>query len=176
MTIFVGGVHAVGKTFLLKTTCEELAIKHATASQLIKEQRGLTNWTVSRQVNEIKQNQEALIAAVRRIKNGGEAIVLDGHFVLRREANVHEKINTKTFAELMIDGVILLEAPSTIIADRLLQRGDKTWTLKEIETFSQKEFEHAEAVCRTLNLPLVKLSMPSKLTLRNTIENLLADQ
>lgn len=172
MTLFVGGGHAVGKTFVLKPVCEELAIRHATASQLIKEQRGLANWTVSRQVNDIDENQRALVAAVRRIEKGGETVVLDGHFVLRREINIHEEIGVETFAQLMIHGVLLLEAPSTIIADRLLQRGDTTWVLEEIEIFAQRELKHAEAVCRYLKVPLVRLNMPSESMVRDAVTKL----
>lgn len=166
MTLFVGGVHAVGKTFVLKPVCEGLGLRHATASQLIKEQRGLANWTVSRQVEDIDENQRALIAAVRRLEEGGETVVLDGHFVLRRGVNAHEKIGLETFAQLMIRGVILLEAPSATIADRLLRRGDTTWDQAEIEVFAQSELEQAQAVCRQLGLPLVRLSSASELDVR----------
>lgn len=169
MTLFVGGAHAVGKTFVLKPVCESLGVRHANASQLIKEQRGLSNWTISRQVDDIDENQRALVAAVRRLEYGGERIVVDGHFVLRRGVGAHEKIGSDTFVQLMVRGVILLEAPTVIIADRLLQRGDATWDLSEIEAFAQKELEHAEAVCRQLKVPLVRLCMPSELEVREAI-------
>lgn len=174
MTLFVGGVHAVGKTFVLKTVCERLRLRHATASQLIREQRGLASWTVSRQVADIDENQAALIAAVRRLELGDEKVVLDGHFVLRRGANVHEKIGVDTFAQLMFKGVILLEAPAGIIADRLLTRGDSTWAPSEIEAFAQAESEHSESVCQQLKIPLVKLFLPSEEEVRETVERLMA--
>jgi adenylate kinase len=172
MTLFVGGVHAVGKTFVLKSACEELGVRHATASQLIKEQRGLANWTVSRQVDDIDENQRALVAAVRRIEEGGETVVLDGHFVLRRGINIHEKIGIETFAQLMVQAVLLLEAPGATIANRLLQRGDMTWEQSEIEVFAQKELEHAQTVCRGLGLPLVRLYSPSELEVRDVLAKL----
>lgn len=172
MTIFVGGVHAVGKTFVLKPVCEELGLRHSTASQLIKEQRGLANWSLSRQVNDIEENQHALVAAVRRLKEAGESLVLDGHFVLRQRVGMHEAIGLETFAQLMIQGVILLEAPSTTIATRLMQRGDTTWDPDEIEVFSQRELIHAETVCQELKIPLVKLCLPSEYDVRNAIREL----
>ncbi len=174
MTLFVGGVHAVGKTFVLKPVCESLGVRHATASQLIKEQRGLSNWTVSRQVDDIVENQHALVAAVKRLEQGGEKVVLDGHFVLRRGVGVHEKIGAETFVQLMVRGIILLEAPTAIIADRLLQRGDPSWELSEIEVFAQQELEHAEAVCRQLEVPLVRLCSPSELQVLDAVEKLSA--
>lgn len=158
MTLFVGGVHAVGKTFVLKPVCESLGVRYATASQLIKEQRGLSNWTISRQVDDIVENQRALVAAVKRLEHGGEKVVLDGHFVLRRGVGIHEKIGVETFVQLMVRKVILLETPTAIVADRLLQRGDTTWEQSEIKAFAQQELEHAETVCRQLEIPLVRLS------------------
>lgn len=156
MTLFVAGVHAVGKTFVLKPVCEKLGIRHATASQLIKEQRGLANWTTSREVENVDENQRALVEAVRRIEQGGETVILDGHFVLRRAVNVHERISVDTFAQLRVHGVILLEAPSVTIFDRLQQRGDTTWGMNEIEEFAQCELEHAESVCQKLMVHLVR--------------------
>lgn len=173
MTLFVGGVHGVGKTFVLQPVCESLGVRHATASQLIKEQRGLTNWSTSRQVDNIDENQCALVAAVKRLEQCGETIVLDGHFVLRRTVGVHEKIGTETFAQLMIRGVILLEAPSSTIADRLMRRGDTTWERSEIEIFARMELEHAEAVCQQLGVRLVRLCSPSEAKVRETVEKLL---
>jgi adenylate kinase len=161
MTLFVGGIHAVGKTFVLKPVCEELGVRHATASQLIKEQLGLANWTVSRQVDDIEDNQRALVAAVRRLEEGGETVVLDGHFVLRRGVNVHEQIGVETFAQLMVRGVI--------VADRLRGRGDATWEQSEIAIFAQKELEHAQTVCLELDVPLVRLCSPSMTEVRNAL-------
>ncbi|MFM0158925.1 ATP-binding protein [Paraburkholderia sediminicola] len=174
MTLFVGGVHAVGKTFILKPVCEGLGVRHATASRLIKEQRGLANWTLSRQVDDIDENQRALVAAVRRLEESGETVVLDGHFVLRRGVNIHEKIDVVTFAQLMVRGVILLEASCETVADRLRGRGDATWEQSEIEVFAQKELEHARTVCAELSVPLVRLCSPSTQEMRDALAALSA--
>ena len=172
MTRLVAGVHAVGKTFVLTPVCEALGVRHATASQLIKEQRGLANWTVSRQVNDIDENQRVLITAVRRLESTGNPVVLDGHFVLRRSAGVHEKIGCEIFLQLGIKGVLLLEAPAATILDRLLQRGDSTWGPSEIEAFSRMEHEHAEDVSRQLGCPLVRLHLPAESEVRDALAQL----
>lgn len=175
MTLFVGGVHAVGKTFVLKPVCARLGVRHATASQLIREQRGLANWTVSRKVDEIEENQRALVAAVRRIEHGGETVVLDGHFVLRRGVSIHERIGVDTFSELLVSGVILLEAPSVTVFERLQQRGDTTWEISEIEVFAHTELEHAKAVCKQLGVPLVRLHLPSESQVEDAMATLAGD-
>lgn len=175
MTLFVGGVHAVGKTYTLKPVCERLGVRHATASQLIRDQRGLANWTISRQVEDIDDNQRALIAAVRRIEKSGDQFILDGHFVLRREVNVHEMVGVDTFAQLHVRGVILLEAPSQTIFQRLQRRGDMTWKIDEIQKLVQMESEHAQSVCQQLDIPLVRLHQPSESEIRGAIERLAED-
>lgn len=95
--IFVGGIHAVGKTSILKPVCLHLQLRHASASQLIKEQRGFTSWTTSRQVDGIDENQLALVSAINQLRKNGEKIVLDGHFALRSAVGIHEKINPDVF-------------------------------------------------------------------------------
>ncbi|MGC5802692.1 ATP-binding protein [Ralstonia pseudosolanacearum] len=172
MTLFVAGVHAVGKTFVLKPVCESLGVRHATASQLIREQRGLASWTVSRQVDDIDENQRALIAAVHRLEQEGQKVVLDGHFVLRRAVGVHEQIGLEIYEQLMLHGVLLLEAEDAVIAERLLLRGDDTWSHAEIEVFAQKELQHAEFVCRQLGIPFVRLSSPSEEQVREAVAKL----
>lgn len=171
--LFVAGVHAVGKTFVLKPVCEGLGVRHATASQLIKEQRGLSNWTTSRQVDDVNENQTALVAAAQRLEQCGGKVVLDGHFVLRRAVGIHEKIGVETFSQLMIRAVILLEATSATVAERLMQRGDTTWDKTEIEIFAQKELEHAEFVCRELGIPLARLLSPPEQEVREIVSKLL---
>ncbi|MEK6667661.1 MAG: ATP-binding protein [Pseudomonadota bacterium] len=161
MTLFVAGVHAVGKTYLLQPVCEQLGYRHATASQLIREQRGQSNWTVSRQVGSVDENQLALVAAVDRLRAEGQTLVLDGHFVLRVGVNQHQVIEMDVFSKLQLKGVLLLEAPSDVVAERLAHRGDDTWTLDEIARFAEQERAHAQAVCRHLGVPLVSWTMPT---------------
>jgi adenylate kinase len=172
MTLFVCGVHAVGKTFILRPVCDALGVMHATASQLIQEQRGVENWTVSRKVDDVDENQRALVAAVRRLADAGRPVVLDGHFVLRRSAGVHEKIGAEIFAQLMVRGVLLLEASSATIGERLLSRGDTTWEPSEIQAFSKLEQEHAVAICQQLGIPIEILRSPTESEVRDALVKL----
>jgi len=161
MTIFVGGVHAVGKTYVLGPACQQLGVRHASASQLIKEQRGLQSWTATRQVRDIDDNQRALVDAVKRIEGEGQRLVLDGHFVLRRSVNDHERIDPQTYMHLGVSGLILFEARIETILDRLHRRGDHSWDMPELSAFAHSELTHAQTVASQLGLELVVLSMPS---------------
>ena len=68
MTTFIAGIHGVGKTYLAKPAAVRLGMTYATASQLIREERGRASWDASKMVDDVASNQAALVAAVSRIK------------------------------------------------------------------------------------------------------------
>lgn len=160
MTILIAGVHAVGKTFLAQPAAQELGLRYATASQLIREERGLSTWTATRQVTEIDENQAALVRAVARILNGGQRLLLDGHLVLRGRPQEHKRLAPEVFRCLQCERIVLLTAPVEIVLGRLRARGDDTWTLEEVEDFSSAEARHGEVVAASLGIPLMVLNLP----------------
>ncbi|HCY15045.1 MAG: hypothetical protein A2Z93_02770 [Curvibacter sp. GWA2_64_110] len=172
MTIFVSGVHAVGKTYLAKPACEALGFRYATASQLIREERGLSSWNANKVVNDIEQNQAALVAAVQRIKQSGLTLVLDGHFVLRKAAGIHERLPESVFHDLGCTGTILLSAPLQVIDERLIARGDTSWTADELLSFAAAEKQHAETISAALAIPLHVMETPSLANFQQTIDRL----
>lgn len=160
MTILIAGAHGVGKTFLAKPAAQELGLRYATASQLIREERGLATWTATRQVTDIDQNQVALIDAVARILKSGETLLLDGHLVLRSSPNVHHRLASDVFRGLQCRRIVLLTAPVATLLNRLGERGDDTWTSAELEAFSAAELQQAELVATDLAVPLTVLDLP----------------
>ena len=64
MIVFVGGIHGVGKTYLGEPVAKTLGVRHATASQLIREERGLQSWGSDKRVSDINDNQRALVSAM----------------------------------------------------------------------------------------------------------------
>lgn len=172
MTIFVAGVHAVGKTYLAKPACEALGFRYATASQLIREERGLKSWNANKVVSEVEQNQAALVAAVQRIKQSGLTLVLDGHFALRKAMGIHERLPESVFRDLGCSGTVLLSCPISVIADRLAARGDESWTTNEIAAFAAAEQQHAETISAALAIPLVTLEMPTLEVFQKAIRNI----
>ena len=161
MTIFVAGVHGAGKTFAAKPACEKLGLIHATASQLIREERGQPSWDAAKVVSEVEQNQLALVTAVRRVRERGAKLVLDGHFVLRRAAGDHERLSTEVFRAIGCTAVMLIRCPVPVLLERLQAREDKSWSETELSIFSEAEEEHGTYVARALKIPMVMLDMPS---------------
>lgn len=164
MTVFVAGIHGVGKTFLAAPAAERLGLKYATASQLIRAERGNASWNDSKQVNEVAANQAALIASVNRIKRNGEALLLDGHLVLRRAIDQHERLSPRVFHEIGCHVIVLVTCSTHVVLERLAARGDLSWRAAELEAFARAETEHAETVSRTLEIPLIVLDNPTRAT------------
>ncbi|MBU0916928.1 MAG: AAA family ATPase [Gammaproteobacteria bacterium] len=161
MTIFVAGIHGAGKTFATKPACQKLGLIHATASQLIREERGLASWDAGKVVSDVDLNQRALIAAATRIRQGGATLVLDGHFVLRRAPGVHERLSVDVFRALRCSSLLLIRSSLPVVLDRLRARQDMTWSDTELEKFSEAEDVHGAEVANALGITLTILDAPS---------------
>lgn len=162
MVIFLAGVHGVGKTFLGKPVAEFLGFQYATASSLIRtELNNKRSWTEDKRTKNVDDNQEALVAAVSRIIEANKTVlILDGHFVLRDEHGGLVSLSPELFKRLGVTSVILLEAPSLIVTERLVVRNVPS-SLEEIEELAEAERKNAEHVCSEIMVPLVKLRSPS---------------
>ena len=172
MTIFVAGVHGAGKTFAAKPACEKLGLIHATASQLIREERGQASWDAAKVVSEVAQNQLALVSAARRVRESGAKLVLDGHFVLRRAVGDHERLPTEVFRALGCTAVLLIRCPAPVLLERLQAREDKSWNETELAIFSEAEEKHGIHVARVLNIPMVILDLPSPQEMETYLQRL----
>ncbi len=161
MTIFIAGIHGVGKTYLAKPAADRVGLRYATASQLIREERGHASWDAAKKVDEVADNQAALIKAVERINASGQTLLLDGHLVLRKAIGEHERLPDVVFRDLDCSAIILLTCPVSTVLQRLSARGDVSWSEVEIRAFANAEHEQAEAVASSLRIPLTVLKAPS---------------
>lgn len=175
MIIFVAGVHGAGKTFATKTACQRLGFAHATASQLIKEERGQTTWDAAKLVSDVDQNQSALIAAVRRIREGGATLVVDGHFVLRRAPGNHQRLPVDVFRALGCSSILLIRSPVPVLLERLQARQDMSWSEAELTEFSKAEDAHGAEVAKLLSIPMKILDAPCDQEVEAWLERLSKD-
>lgn len=172
MTIFVAGVHGAGKTFATKPACQKLGLVHATASQLIKEERGQTSWDGAKVVSDVDQNQMALISAARRIRESGATLVIDGHFVLRRAPGTHERLSVDVFRALECSSVLLIRCPVPVLLERLHARQDTSWTEAEVADFSKAEDAHSAEVAEVMGIPIKALESPTAQEVETWLERL----
>lgn len=162
MIVFVGGIHGVGKTYLGAPAAKHLGIRHATASQLIREERGLQTWGADKRVAGIDENQAALISATARMRADGQRLLLDGHFVLRDTNGSLTEVDVEVFQDLRIGAVLLLTADIDVVLDRLHERGDHSWPESELQLLAQREEAHARLVATELGLQFKRLVSPTR--------------
>lgn len=160
MTLLVAGVHGVGKSYLCTQYAELYKARHESASSLIRQERRNPLSKTDKKVADIEANQLALAAAVLRILDGGQQLVLDGHFVLIDQRSGLVPLDDTIFAPLRLIGVVLIEAEHEIIANRLMER-DGSKSVVDIEKFVAAERAQAVAVTEKLGIPLNILDMPS---------------
>jgi len=159
--VFVGGIHGVGKTYLGAPAAKHLGIRHATASHLIREERGLQTWGADKRVAGIDENQAALISATARLRTGGQQLLLDGHFVLRGADGSLTEVGVQVFRDLQIRAVLLLATDIEVVLGRLHERGDHSWSESELRLLAEREEAHARLVATELRLPLKHLVSPA---------------
>ena len=173
MTIFVAGVHGAGKTFATKPACQKLGLVYATASQLIQEERGQVTWDGTKMVSDVDKNQAALISAVRRIRESGSILVIDGHFVLRRAPGTHERLPIDVFRALECSSVLLIRSPVPVLLERLHATQDMSWSEAELADFSKAEDAHSAEVADVLGIPLKTLDTPTAQEVETWLKRLL---
>jgi len=173
MIVFVGGIHGVGKTYLGAPVAKQLGMRHATASQLIREERGLQSWGTDKRVEGIDENQAALISATNRLRSSGEKLLLDGHFVLRGTKGEFNEIDPQVFRDLRIGAVLLLHANVDVVFERLQVRGDTSWTESELQTLAEREEGHARRVSAALEIEFRHLIDANHIELEQTIRTIL---
>ncbi|RED01301.1 ATP-binding protein [Ectopseudomonas oleovorans] len=161
MTIFVAGIHGVGKTYLCEAFSGRTAIPHRSASALIKSQRERVDWGKDKLVSGIDENQQALATAVGRCLLENADLLLDGHFVLKDVNGSFVRLAPKVFTSLTITAVVLIENTPSVIASRLSER-DGTAAAGNISEFLLAEREHSKLVSDILTCPLITLHAPSK--------------
>lgn len=170
--IFVAGVHGVGKTTLCSTVSDSLGYIHKSASQLIREAKTSAIAHSSKAVTDIPGNQQLLINEVSRITQSGQTLLLDGHLALLNSAMKAEAIPSKVFADLDINGVVIIQDKPSSIAARLKQRDGAGIGLEEIKALQRMESSRAKVVTNELGLPLFRVKAFDDLAFSKALETL----
>lgn len=155
-TIFIAGVHGVGKSSFSNKLKIKLNLPHYSASNLIKI-FDESLYFANKRITDINGNQDVLIKSISQNVTE-DTFILDGHFTLMKEDNNFEDIPIKTFKQLnIIQAILLLEQPE-VIFERMKKRENKiVLSIDEIENMQQRELQHAQYVCNNLSIPLTIL-------------------
>lgn len=171
--VFVGGIHASGKSYLAKNIIASYGYHTVSASQIIKDEQGEINDDKS--VIDLDSNQKRLINGLRKIEQLSSHIAIDGHFSLVGQNGMPEKVPLSVFRHINPGLIILATPPPAVIEERLSQRKESINLAISIEDFQKYEIEHAREIASQLSVPLLLLDTnQDKDTLHREIKKVLS--
>lgn len=121
----------------------------------------MQTWGADKRVAGIEDNQAALVSATSRLRDEGQRLLLDGHFVLRETDGSFTEVDVQVFRDLRISAVLLLSTELDVVLHRLRERGDHSWSESELQLLANFEEAHAHRVSAELCLPLTHLMSPT---------------
>ena len=152
-TVFVAGIHGVGKSTCCAAAAEVLNFRHITASQVIREAKSSAIAREGKLVANVDENQALLISGLTYLRESNGRILLDGHMTLQTSGGV-VAISVTAFRELAVDAlVVLLDSPEEV-RKRLELRDARPADVKAIRAHQASEVAHAEEVARALRIPV----------------------
>lgn len=150
--LFVGGIHGVGKSTICQRAFGPFGYQCETASSLISTHgRRIRN---DKRVQNVVDNQIALIEQLRLVRERYCRLLLDGHFTLVNGQRQIEPIEPKVFEAMNPDQLILIKGDPGEVTRRLAVRDGKKWTSSFLSRFQQAEEEHARYVSDKIGVPL----------------------
>jgi adenylate kinase len=154
-TVFVGGVHGIGKSTCCRRVAVTLGLLHHSASDLIRQQQcaAISSW--SKAVVDPAFNQSLLVQAVRRIAGAGtKTLLLDGHFTIPATSGSYELVPPEVFRELGTVHIVLFRGDAFGIWKRRIERDGRSPTIDEIQFQQDAEWNHAQQVAAHLCIPV----------------------
>lgn len=150
--IFVGGIHGVGKTTLCLKAFAPFGYYCKSASFLISAYGRRIN--KNKQVNDIYDNQTALIEQLALEKKKHCRFLLDGHFTLIDSQGYIEPIDLSVFKRINPTQLILIKGDPEETSRRLAIRDGKEWNPTFVAKFQKEEEKHAKLISKELKKDL----------------------
>lgn len=175
-TIFVGGVHGVGKSTCCEQAARALGIQHRSASAMIKSQQAEAISTTSKAVVSPAANQRLLIQAVTTFFTTGEKmLLLDGHFTIPTTAGQVERIPVEVFKALIVSGIVVLVEKPHVIRNHRKGRDGTAPDVTAIEVAQSMELVHARTIARALACPFASFAPNDRTAFVAAIQQLLLE-
>lgn len=147
-TIFVGGVHGVGKGCFFDMLRENIICEYVSASSL-------HHWaTVDKTVNDIEANQNFLASELPKAIQADKVFMIDGHYALWNKVGGVERVSQKLFDACSPNFLICITADPATIAQRLRERDRIDYDAEQINSLQTVEIANAKDISKRLNVPL----------------------
>lgn len=155
-TVFVAGIHGVGKSYLCEAVANTLNIPHYGASALIKEYNS-SLVAKNKAVKDIAVNQDALVERYKELPET-PIILMDGHVCLLKDGTKIERIPMRTFESLDICSFVLVTAEIETILERMKERDGILHNRILLEQMMYAEHQYSEEIARLLAVPIVHVT------------------
>ena len=156
MTKFKYGIHGVGKNTMCTLIKQGMDIIHLTASDLIKWSE-ISPDVNNKEVGDVDETQNRLIAALRGTIEPSKEYILDGHFCLLRPGGDISRVPFETFRAINPCAIAVMTEKPSIISKRLSLRNNKEYSVDLIRAFQQEEISWAKEVASKLNIPFLEI-------------------
>ena len=153
--IFIGGIHGVGKGTLCRKVCNELNLRHLSASEVLKWEE--ISEKENKLVKDFSFTQNRLINNLQQLVKENERYVLDGHYCLLNTNNVPEKIDIETFRALNPFAFIIIVDDVYEIKRRLENRDKIEYDFNLLLKFQELEHSYSIELAEQLNIPHLTL-------------------
>ena len=154
-TVFVLGIHGVGKNYLCNSVVNTLEIPHYGSSELIR-QYNKSLISSDKAVNEVSRNQDVLVNQYHKLPDA-PLILLDGHCCLLKDGIIIERVPISTFEQLDICGIVLVTAPVNIIIERMQKRDGIIHDEVILSQMMITERNYSKEISEHLNVPLLEV-------------------
>lgn len=151
---FVGGIHGVGKSTICQHICHELHIEYLSASKLLQWEK-INGDSKAKNVKNILNTQNQLIAALKRNVQREKSYLLDGHYCLLDNNNKVVNIPLDTFRQIKPNSFILILGEIKEIKHRLDLRDGKLYSYELLEHLQDSELSYAKYLSEALDIPLI---------------------
>jgi len=153
--IFIGGIHGVGKGTLCRKVCNDLNLRHLSASEVLKWEE--ISDKENKLVKDFTLTQNRLITNLQQIVRENERYVLDGHYCLLNKDNIPEKIDFDTFRTLNPFAFIIVVDDVQEIKKRLENRDNREYDFDLLLKFQELELKYSKELAEQLNKPHLTL-------------------
>lgn len=159
-TVFVSGIHGVGKNYLCDHIVDALGIPHYGASALIKEFNASLVAT-DKSVRDVSVNQDALVCQYKQLPDA-PVIIMDGHTCLLKNGIEIERIPLSTFEQLDICSIILVSASVDIVVERMEKRDGVAHNEVLIRQMLDVEQQYSKEIAKHLHVQMLEVESTKK--------------